>query len=250
MAVAGFGLLLPPLTTVLPDAAAFQQVDAARWVLDLEAFVRGGPASGMMADTTQAVSYLHLKEAVLFLARPGLLPPDQALTLYVCDPGIRGAWEFRGFVSNSMPSAVLALNWADPNAGDAPRQSGYAGAFGLMVQQPQQHRACIGVAVEPLVEVESRSAERLATKEDFAKRVGMDLYNYMASFSSGGGGGAVSGVSPSMTRSNSIGAGMDAAPRSASNVVTVPADCIDKWFSKFLARFRRDPDFLSRAKAL
>ncbi|GHP10011.1 hypothetical protein PPROV_000874400 [Pycnococcus provasolii] len=240
-----FSVLMPPLMYPL-SSEVFTQMDTARWVLDLEAALGSGTVTGtdfaamgaaIDANGQPEPAYLRLRECVLFLARPGLLQPDQALTIYICDPAINGSWEFRGYVSAKQPSAIVALNWVDAPA-----------------QPMSQHRACIGVSVEPLAEVEARQTNRLAMKEDFAKRVGQDLYNFMSSF-----GGGTSPSSP-LQRSNSIGHALGrtvgvAAPSAAvgprtSSSITVPGDVIDRWFDKFLSKFRRDPYFLSRAKQL
>jgi hypothetical protein len=40
----------------------------------------------------------------------------------------------------------------------------------------------VGVSIEPLAEVAAKESSRVGAKLDYAKRVGMDLYQYLASF--------------------------------------------------------------------
>ena len=72
------------------------------------------------------------------------------------------------------------------------------------------------MSVEPLSEVAGREQLVLGSKEDFAKRVAMDLFRYMESF----------------LGDDRLGVG----------------NVIDNWFNKFLNKFRRDPNFLTRNK--
>ena len=81
--------------------------------------------------------------------------------------------------------------------------------------------AQIGVSVEPIAEVAEKEQRVLGSKEHFAKRVAMDLFRYMESF--------------------------QAATVLNSEQMVVPLNILDRWFTKFLDKFRRDPDFLTRA---
>jgi len=80
----------------------------------------------------------------------------------------------------------------------------------------------LGVSVEPLAEATAKEGAKLGVKEDFCRRVGMDLFQYMQSF---GGVGQV-----------------------GSDKLLVPADVLDKWFNRISTRLRKDPDFLTRNK--
>ena len=59
----------------------------------------------------------------------------------------------------------------------------------------------------------------LASRLDFGRRVALDLFRYIESF---------------------------AAPGAGGTAIVLPAGALDAWFSKFSAKFRRDPDFLLR----
>lgn len=65
-------------------------------------------------------------------------------------------------------------------------------------------------------ELAQKEGSRLAGRQEFAKRVAMDLYRFMESFNVG----------------------------QAGNQLVVPTDVLDKWFLKFDHKFRKDPDFL------
>ena len=84
--------------------------------------------------------------------------------------------------------------------------------------------ARIGVSIEPRAELEHKEAARLGKKEEFAKRVALDLFRYLESFNQGG--GHVAQIS--------------------NDHLVVPANFLDRWFTKFQHKFRRDPDFLTR----
>jgi len=103
---------------------------------------------------------------------PNSLPPDAALALYVAVG--EQTWTFRGYVSNNHPSDIMPLSWPDEQSG---------------VLQ----RAVIGISLEPLAEAQTKVGAKLGAKEDFCKRVGMDLFQYMQSF------GGVSSVAVSYT---------------------------------------------------
>ena len=66
------------------------------------------------------------------------------------------------------------------------------------------------------VELVQKEGSKLAGRQDFAKRVAMDLYRFMESFNTG----------------------------HAGNQLILPTDVLDRWFQKFDNKFRKDPDFL------
>lgn len=168
----------------------FQQVDATHWVLDLRQLV--------------GQNFHEVRDVCLFLPNGSVVDGNSALSLYVQAGG--SPWEYRGCVCLPRPSEVFPLQW--PEGSSNPNS-------------PAQ----IGISIEPLAEVSHREEQVAGSKEEFAKRVAMDLFRYMESFQDASSGHRV-GVS-------------------GDNLV-VPANCLDKWFSKFQAKFRRDPEFLTR----
>ena len=109
---------------VIPSTS-FTQVDATHWTLDVSALTGG--------------AFGEVRDVCLFVPGGGLLPLDAGLALHV-QSGASG-WEYRGAVSNAVPSEVLPTAWPRPEGGD-----GY------------YPTAQVGVSVEPLVR--RRAAER------------------------------------------------------------------------------------------
>ena len=71
-------------------------------------------------------------------------------------------------------------------------------------------------------EASAKQGAKLAAKEEFCKRVGMDLFQYLQSY------GGVSSAGP--------------------DTLLVPANVLDKWFARITHRLGRDPDFLTRTR--
>ena len=80
--------------------------------------------------------------------------------------------------------------------------------------------AAIGISVEPLAATLEKESVLVQHKETFAKRVAEDLFRFMQSFQTGG---------------------------DAQHMV-VPTNILDRWFDKFLNKFRRDPGFIDRPR--
>lgn len=162
---------------------------------------------GAYLSSTQQQKQLP-KEIFLSLAQPHCLPsPDIALALYsitVSSSSNDTNWSYRGYVSNDRPSDVMTV-FVD----------------GLDMQQAAAYQ--IHVVVESMEEVSSKHLERLAGKEDFCRRVGMDLFQYMQSFSQSSGN---------------------------NDYITVPMNILDTWFNRISSKLRHDPDFLTRKKEI
>lgn len=80
--------------------------------------------------------------------------------------------------------------------------------------------AAVGISVETLASALEKESVVAQHKETFAKRVAEDLFRFMQSFQTGG---------------------------DAQNMV-VPTNILEKWYEKFIARFRRDPGFIDRPR--
>jgi ribulose-phosphate 3-epimerase len=61
-----------------------------------------------------------------------------------------------------------------------------------------------------------REGSRLASRQEFAKRVALDLFRFMESFNKG----------------------------TAGDMLVLPTNCLELWYQKFEAKFRRNPEFL------
>lgn len=153
-----------------------------------------------MLDLSLAGASFHtLREVAFFLIQPNSLPPDAALALYVSTNGMD--WSFRGFISNQHPSEVLPLAWPDPSE----------------VSKPQ-----IGFSFEPLKEASAKECSKMGARQDFARRVGLDLFNFMQSF------GGVQTM--------------------GKDTLLVPTNILDAWFNRLNSKLQKDPNFLTRAK--
>lgn len=139
-----------------------------------------------------------LQEIFFCLLEPNTVPSDKALALYVTVDGSQ--WLYRGLVSNQQPSEVCPLLL--PLGGDG---SGH-------IQ--------IGVALEPLAEASIKEGSKLKVKEEYTRRVGLDLFNFLQSF------GNVSTF--------------------GSDKIVVPANALDRWYTRVSTRLRKDPDFLTK----
>ncbi|GAB4819785.1 hypothetical protein N2152v2_006831 [Parachlorella kessleri] len=132
-----------------------------------------------------------------------------ALALYVSIGGAE--WAYRGFVSNAHPNEVMPLQWPNPPATSNP----FAPSIGPGFAQ-------IGVSLEPLAEVSQKEGSKLGAKEDFAKMVGLDLFNFMQSF------GGVAQV--------------------GGDQLLVPSNILNRWYERLSTRLRKDPDYLTRQR--
>lgn len=189
-----FGVFFVGKSFPITNAQGFVSVDQSHWVLDVIG--------------TVTPNFTDLKEVSLFLLQPNSLPADMGLALYVSLGGTD--WAYRGFVSNSHPTEVMPLQWPQPPALGGPPPAPAAGY------------AQIGVSLESLQELSEKEGSKLGAKEDFAKMVGLDLFNFMQSF------GGVSQV--------------------GGDKLLVPANILDRWYERLSTRLRKDPDFLTRQK--
>ena len=179
-----FGIICVKKSFVIPSTS-FVQVDATHWTLDVSALAGG--------------AYGDVRDVCLFVPGAGLLPPGAGLALHV-QAGDSG-WEYRGAVSEAQPSDVFATCWPRPEGGG------------------QHATAQLGVSVEPLAELATREATAVASKQEFARRVALDMFRFMQSFPSNG------------------------------STLLIPANVLEMWLAKFDAKFARDPDFLLRLQA-
>ncbi|KAL6780223.1 hypothetical protein ACKKBF_B13975 [Auxenochlorella protothecoides x Auxenochlorella symbiontica] len=89
---------------------------------------------------------------------------------------------------------------------------------GLMFQS-LPHCALPNLAAD---QARAKEGSKLGAKEEFAKMVGLDLFNFMQSF------GGVQNV--------------------GSNNLLVPMNVLDAWYQRLERRLRKDPDFLTRQR--
>lgn len=146
-----------------------------------------------------------MKEIFVGLPTEQSLPnPELALAVYVQSPGSN--WEYRGAVNSQRPSAVIPLVWpARVGSPQAPNGAPLPAQIGLSIESAASLPAAV-------VGTQQRA-------EEFARKVGENLFHFMQSFSS-----------------------------SSNGMLVVPVNILNQWFTKFQERFRVDPDFLDRQR--
>jgi len=183
-----FGVVLlgqsPPL-----GPESFSTVGATSYALELS-----GPLGAHVEST---------REAALFLTSAASLSPDSALALYVSAG--TSAWEFRGYVCSSKPSDSFPVSW--------PRDHVNGGTISPPV--------CLGVQCELLSDAQQKEGKQHASREEWARRVGLDLFRFMESF-------------------------QGSHEQDVNDCMLVPGDAFDRWWNKFNAKYSRDPMFLLR----
>ena len=160
-------------------------------------------------------NYRELQEVSLFLAQSGTLDPSLALGLYISIGGAE--WQYRGYVSNSQPSEVMPLQWPEQDqpltVGPGTIQLGISlepqgkSTDAHVAQLPYtiptcslphlQHNerkqwcnafidsvSCSVVHLTPCssyaAEIVQKEGTKLASRQDFAKRVALDLFRSQA----------------------------------------------------------------------
>jgi protein Hikeshi len=229
-----FSVVFVGASTPIPGTS-FQQIDATHWAsnitLRLHLFCRiiqtsSSPSSPTLHTQVLDVaplagaSIINLKEVAFFLLQPNSLPPDTALSLYVSNNGTD--WSFRGFISNTHPSEVSPLSW--PPHWTQPSTTLPSSLDTTTTNSNDMSHPQIGIILEPLAHASSLQSSKIGAREDFAKRVGLDLFNFMQSF------GGVQNV--------------------GGDHLLVPTNVLDSWFRRLSNKLERDPDFLTRSKEL
>lgn len=226
-----FSVVFVGASTPIPGTS-FQQIDATHWasnttlrlhLLSIQPDIltpRLSPLYTQVLDVAPlaGASIINLKEVAFFLLQPNSLPPDTALSLYVSNNGTD--WSFRGFISNTHPSEVSPLSWP-PHCTHPPSTTTSSDNITNSCSSDMSHPQ-IGIILEPLAHVSSLQSSKIGAREDFAKRVGLDLFNFMQSF------GGVQNV--------------------GGNHLLVPTNVLDAWFNRLSNKLERDPDFLTRSK--
>jgi hypothetical protein len=212
----------------LPIRTDFQPIDASGQKFALKLYCPG--------DLPTPIS--RISEIVLFLMPNVPIPPGYGVMAYwqitaaitttsptgqqsQQEPPSTG-FELLGSLTPSRPSGVFTTGWSDHEQLLEVSSSG------------QAVYVTIGVAFEPLGNIQNiqeRSGDNsnnnnMTNRRLFvAQKIAMDLFVFMKSFDTGEGGGSGNN----------------------SNMV-VPKNIFDRWFQRFEARFRRDPNFFLRDK--
>lgn len=188
-----FGVLFPNRSYPM-DASNFTQIDSTHWVLDMSVFV--------------GESYDQVQEICVFLLDEFSIPPEKALSLHVQSPGSQ--FQYCGAVYRACPSAVLSLLWPNPG-----------GQMQLTAPDSPPLSAKIGLSVEDVLSLPAFNVGQQQQIEALAMRVGKNLFNFMQSFSSLGGG----------------------------DKLMVPLHTLNQWYNKFQEKLKRDSNYVKNLLA-
>lgn len=162
---------------------------------------------------------------LVFFLLPGVtLPPDHGAMLFwqivstpspntmSSTPFTAGAttteFELVGAIANHKPSGVFRTGWATNNT------------LTSAINSPSSTITInLGVSIEPMSSVQNIGVIQNKTTH-VAKKIALDLFNFMQSFDTGGGG--------------------------VGNLV-VPRNIFDRWMSRFEAKSRVDPNFFMKS---
>jgi len=121
--------------------------------------------------------------------------------------GTTTEFELIGYISNDKPSGALRTGWATNDTLSSALNSPSA----IITIN-------LGVSIEPMASIQNIVIEPKTTTH-VAKKIALDLFNYMSSFDTGSGGG---------------------------NMMTVPKNVFDRWLSRFEAKAKIDPNFFMK----
>jgi type II secretory pathway pseudopilin PulG len=131
------------------------------------------------------------------------IPADSGVAVYYALPPFAD-WQYLGFINLQYPTASFRAIWRDKIPADTP-------VIG------------IGLAVEPMSVITALPPADAKEEErtlDSAKGIAKNLYEYMASFSQNTG-----------------------QYKNLGDVLVIPTNCVDQWFSKFTHKHKLEPYF-------
>ena len=138
-------------------------------------------------------------EITFFLLPSSPVPPGYGAILYYSIDQVH--WELIGAISPEKPSGIFRTGW--------PTKEELAGCPAVF----------LGVSLEPMTVIENleMTTSGFEDRFNFAHKIALDLFQYMASFSS-----------------SSSPAGM----------MAVPTNIFDRWMERFERKYRLDPNFM------
>ena len=234
-----FGILFTGSKVGYPIlSTALTQTGPTQWVLDLRSLA-GSAGTTAAATVEELQQALAVTDVTLFLSAPGALPAGAGLALYVAvirSPGEAPSWEYRGCVAEGKPSDAFPLGFPLGGSGSGSSSSTStppsllplsllptATAAATAATSPAAASALVGVSLEPALELSSRESSSVASRLEFGRRVGLDLFRFAQSFAPAA----------------------DPAAAAAGAAV-LPPGALDAWWRKFELKFRKDPEFLLR----
>ena len=167
----------------------------------------------------QILNAISISDIVFFLTDVSLMPADYGAVLYwQVESSNNNNFELLGAVASSRPSGVFRTGWGQHE--DIIRA---ASSIGGMGNGKNGGIVTLGVALEPIRELSNLEIAKKGVEDrgEFAKKIALNLFNYMQSFDEG----------------------------SSSNrgVLTVPANIFERWMKRFEEKYAKDPNFFLRS---
>lgn len=135
----------------------------------------------------------------------------QASTITANGPMVQATgFEMLGAITPDKPSGVFRTGWSTHDA------------LVAAVADPGANVAVtLGVSIEPLATIQNLQASAMGVEDrmDVAKKIAMDLFNYMQSFDDTG---------------------------ARAGFMQVPINVFDRWLTRFESKFRIDPNFFMK----
>lgn len=150
-----------------------------------------------------------VNELVVFLGAP--LGPNQGVMVYwqLVAQQEQSGFEFLGSLTMGQPSQIFRTGWSEHDQ------------F-LSIPPNQPVTVTIGLSIEPIESIRNlsnASTENVNSRRPLvAQKIAQDLYNFMQSFDTGGGGGM-------------------------NGTMVVPQNIFERWWKRFENKSRRDPNF-------
>ena len=134
-----------------------------------------------------------------------ILADDVGAVLYWQAEGGSG-YEILGAVSNHRPSGVFRTNWSQHES----------------ILNSKTNVVHLGVSLEPLHTLQNLeiATSGVEDRREFAKKIALNLFNYMQSF--------------------------DDCSRGNNGMMMVPTNVFERWITRFEAKYKQDPNFFLR----
>lgn len=165
-------------------------------------------ADFQVLDSTKAVTVVEhphmVSELTFFLLPTTTIPPGFGAILYYSLPPFQ-QWTLIGSIDPSKPSGIFRTGWVtNEEVKSSP-----------VVQ--------LGVSLEPLETIKNLELVGSGVEDrfTFAHKIAQDLFQYMASFSTGN--------------------------ASSQGMMMVPMNVFDRWMERFERKYRLDPNFMLKS---
>lgn len=225
-----FGIIIPGQ----PCITSFVPTDTSNTKFTLElpfSFVHT-PENNTKHGINSPLSPLEISQLTFFLLPNVTLPSNVGAMLYWSASTPTGVpnqtstgFELLGALTPTKPTAILQTRWRDNESllnllpVGANSSPGYTSS-GLLVNI----NITLGVSIEPLENIQNLgilSTDHSIDSKSVAKKVALDLFNFLQSFDTG---------------------------EAPNGWMTVPTNVFDRWFQRFERKIDRDPVFFLKSQ--